>query len=99
MNYLPGLALNHDPPDLRLLSSWDYRRKPPAPAENIFVGGSRCGKGLWDSGICSNCMEPSKPLYDSGLCMCHPRFAEMVLTTLLQKNPHPVERLLVTPVG
>jgi hypothetical protein len=21
MNYLPGLALNHDPPDLRLLSS------------------------------------------------------------------------------
>jgi hypothetical protein len=24
-NYFPRLALNHHPPDLRLLSSWDYR--------------------------------------------------------------------------
>jgi hypothetical protein len=31
MNYLPGLALNSDPPDLCLLSSWDYRDEPPAP--------------------------------------------------------------------
>jgi hypothetical protein len=30
MNYLPRLALNLDPPDLCLLSSWDYRREPPA---------------------------------------------------------------------
>jgi hypothetical protein len=25
MNYLPGLALNHHPPDLSLISTWDYR--------------------------------------------------------------------------
>jgi hypothetical protein len=29
LNYLLGLALNCDPPDLCLLSSWDYRREPP----------------------------------------------------------------------
>jgi hypothetical protein len=32
MNYLPGLALNHAPPDLCILSSWDYRREPLCPA-------------------------------------------------------------------
>jgi hypothetical protein len=31
MNYLPGLVLNHDSPDLCLLSSWDYRREPLCP--------------------------------------------------------------------
>jgi hypothetical protein len=31
MNYLPGLALNHDPPDLCLLSIWDCRREPSGP--------------------------------------------------------------------
>jgi hypothetical protein len=31
MSYLPKLALNHNPPDLCLLSSWDYRRDPPVP--------------------------------------------------------------------
>jgi hypothetical protein len=31
MNYLPGLASNHDPPDFCLLSSWDYRCEPLAP--------------------------------------------------------------------
>jgi hypothetical protein len=34
-NYLPGLALNLDPPDLCLLSSWDYRREPPAPSSTF----------------------------------------------------------------
>jgi hypothetical protein len=33
-NYLPRLALNLDPPDLCLLSSYDYRREPPAPGKN-----------------------------------------------------------------
>jgi hypothetical protein len=28
----PRLTLNHDPPDLCLLSGWDYRREPLAPA-------------------------------------------------------------------
>jgi hypothetical protein len=27
MNFLPGLALNHNPPNLHLLSSWDYRHE------------------------------------------------------------------------
>jgi hypothetical protein len=30
-NYLPGLASNYDPPDLCLLSSWDYRRESWRP--------------------------------------------------------------------
>jgi hypothetical protein len=33
MNYLPELASNHDPPDLCLLSSWDYGREPLAPGK------------------------------------------------------------------
>jgi hypothetical protein len=39
MNYLPGLASNHNPPDLCLLSSWDYRREPLAPS---FICLHRC---------------------------------------------------------
>jgi hypothetical protein len=31
LNYFPGLALNRDPPDLCLLSSWDYRRGSLVP--------------------------------------------------------------------
>jgi hypothetical protein len=31
---LPGLASNHDPPDLCLLRNSDYRNKPSAPSSN-----------------------------------------------------------------
>jgi hypothetical protein len=31
MNYLPELAWNHDPPDLSLLSSYDYCYEPLVP--------------------------------------------------------------------
>jgi hypothetical protein len=31
VNCLPRLASNHNPPDLNLPSSWDYRREPPVP--------------------------------------------------------------------
>jgi hypothetical protein len=34
LNYLPGLASNCDPPDLCLLSSWDYRHEPLAPSSS-----------------------------------------------------------------
>jgi hypothetical protein len=33
-NYLLGLALNFDLPDLCLLSSWDYTHEPPVPHYN-----------------------------------------------------------------
>jgi hypothetical protein len=36
-NYLPGLALNHDPPDLCLLNSWDDRRQPPEPSHLVPI--------------------------------------------------------------
>jgi hypothetical protein len=32
-SYLPGQASNHNPPDLFLLSSWDYRRERLAPGD------------------------------------------------------------------
>jgi hypothetical protein len=32
-NYLLRLASNCDPPDLCLLSSWDYRHEPPASSQ------------------------------------------------------------------
>jgi hypothetical protein len=36
-NYLPGLTLNHNPPDLSLLSSLDYRSEPLVPGSvNAF---------------------------------------------------------------
>jgi hypothetical protein len=35
VNYLPGLALNRDPPDVCLLSSWDYRHEPQCLADTI----------------------------------------------------------------
>jgi hypothetical protein len=34
-HYLPRLASNHDPLDLCLLSSWNYRREPLAPGSTI----------------------------------------------------------------
>jgi hypothetical protein len=37
MNYLPGLALNHDPPDLCLLSSWDDRRELLVPGALVVL--------------------------------------------------------------
>jgi hypothetical protein len=37
MNYLPGLALNHHPPDLCPLSIWDYRREPLTLAWFFFI--------------------------------------------------------------
>jgi hypothetical protein len=41
MNYLPRLALNHDPTDLCLLSSWDCKHEhckhePLAPGLGFF---------------------------------------------------------------
>jgi hypothetical protein len=32
-DYLPRLVLNLDPPDLSLLSTWDYRHEPPMHSE------------------------------------------------------------------
>jgi hypothetical protein len=37
MNYLPGLALNCDPPDLCLLSSQDYRCEPLVPGPSLLL--------------------------------------------------------------
>jgi hypothetical protein len=36
VNYLPGLALNRDPPDISLPSSEDYRCEPLVPSTGDF---------------------------------------------------------------
>jgi hypothetical protein len=36
-NYLPRLALNHDPPDLCILSRQDYRLESPVPGLEIAL--------------------------------------------------------------
>jgi hypothetical protein len=36
-NFLPGLALNYDPPDLCLSSSWDCRSETPYLASSLWV--------------------------------------------------------------
>jgi hypothetical protein len=41
VDYLPGLASNHDPPDLCLLSSWDFRQEPPVPGLKFIESLSR----------------------------------------------------------
>jgi hypothetical protein len=46
MNYLPGLALNPNPPDLCFLRSWDYRREPQAQLSPLgFIVFSKHGSG------------------------------------------------------
>jgi hypothetical protein len=37
MNFLPGLASNHEPPDLCLLSSWEYRLESQWLALSLYV--------------------------------------------------------------
>jgi hypothetical protein len=37
MNYLPGLASNHDPPNFILPSSKDYKREPPALSSKVNI--------------------------------------------------------------
>jgi hypothetical protein len=34
---LPELVLNHNPPDLLILSSWDYRCEPLHPDSQMFL--------------------------------------------------------------
>jgi hypothetical protein len=39
MNYLPGLALNHDPPDLSLPSNLNYQHESQASGSVLLVLG------------------------------------------------------------
>jgi hypothetical protein len=65
MNYLPRLALNHDPPDLCLPSSWDYRCEPLVQCIGLIGNKSDSGpvtcvclqsqhSGVCDRGISSS---------------------------------------------
>jgi hypothetical protein len=61
-NYLPGLALNHDPHDLCLLSSWDYRPEPPAPGSHTV---------LQDRVTCNIQQKPARLTHICSICrMC-----------------------------
>jgi hypothetical protein len=54
MNYLTGLALNHDPPDLCFLSSYDYRREPPVLGKSYLLLSNAKGsvfKGIKHTGF------------------------------------------------
>jgi hypothetical protein len=53
MNYLPELALNHDPPDLCFLSSQDYRCEPPVPSRHSVLVYKKCSLKKVDLGMCS----------------------------------------------
>jgi hypothetical protein len=44
---LLGLALNHDPPDLCLLRSWDYRCEPPVLRTFPFLNHSLLARCDW----------------------------------------------------
>jgi hypothetical protein len=44
VNYLPRLTSNHDPPDLCLLSDWDYRHEYQCLAP--FVHSYPCSMGI-----------------------------------------------------
>jgi hypothetical protein len=56
---LPGLALNHDPPDLCLLNSYEYRREPPVPTVLVIF---EIGSQELLAWLASNCNP-------SGLCL------------------------------
>jgi hypothetical protein len=42
-NFSPSLALNHNPPDLFFLSSWDYRCEPPCLVVLYFYWAAHLG--------------------------------------------------------
>jgi hypothetical protein len=63
LNYLPGLASNHDVPDLSVPNSWDYRYEPLAPSRDILLSSlARCStKGRW-TGLCNLGISLNPPL-------------------------------------
>jgi hypothetical protein len=45
-NYLTGLASNHDPPNLSLPSSWDYRREITVPGKDYYNDWEMCSQNF-----------------------------------------------------
>jgi hypothetical protein len=71
-----GLALNHDPTDLCVLSNWDYRREPPRPGLACFWSSFTL---LYVGAVCSSLAEQNSIVW-----VCHNLFILLLINICFQ---------------